>query len=189
MMTVIRSSSVTMASPPMLLSYQRIIRSFCGDGTNVTPHNPDMETARSWGRKRTRIYYNEVDKSHFSCLHLSLAYLKTLAFGKDAYNKNRIPSEVTKVLNPVRLIHRCLHNYVEGEENTPTEEMRKICLFLYRSTESDSFKLLREIHCWISEVTLILLGLSHVPPLPLQRSDALAKGIELLFFIQSYPGN
>ncbi|KAF3599349.1 hypothetical protein F2Q69_00035778 [Brassica cretica] len=32
-------------------------------------------------------------------------------------------------------------------------------------------------------------SLSHAPPLPLQRSDALAKGIGLLFFIQSYPGN
>ncbi|KAG5400607.1 hypothetical protein IGI04_015214 [Brassica rapa subsp. trilocularis] len=32
-------------------------------------------------------------------------------------------------------------------------------------------------------------SMSHVPPLPLQRSDALAKGIGLLFFIQSYPGN
>ncbi|KAF3528267.1 hypothetical protein DY000_02040272 [Brassica cretica] len=29
--------------------------------------------------------------------------------------------------------------------------------------------------------------LSHAPPLPLQRTDALAKGIELLFFFQCYP--
>ncbi|KAF3609371.1 hypothetical protein DY000_02047069 [Brassica cretica] len=32
-------------------------------------------------------------------------------------------------------------------------------------------------------------SLSHVPPLPLQRSDALGKGIEFIFFIQSYPGD
>ncbi|KAF3560096.1 hypothetical protein F2Q69_00014886 [Brassica cretica] len=32
-------------------------------------------------------------------------------------------------------------------------------------------------------------SLSHAPPLPLQRPDALATGIWLLFFIQSYPGN
>ncbi|KAF3602409.1 hypothetical protein F2Q69_00036371 [Brassica cretica] len=38
------------------------------------------------------------------------------------------------------------------------------------------------------EYTIALFSsLSHAPPLPLQRSDALAKGIGLLFFIQSYP--
>ncbi|CAN7023325.1 unnamed protein product [Brassica rapa subsp. trilocularis] len=44
---------------------------------------------------------------------------------KTAYNKNRILSEVTKVLNPVHLIHRCLRIYAEGEVNTPTEKMEK----------------------------------------------------------------
>ncbi|KAF3602479.1 hypothetical protein F2Q69_00037934 [Brassica cretica] len=55
------------------------------------------------------------------------------------------------------------------------------CTPAYKTQKGEGTSLTRELGPYLFS------SLSHVPPLPLQRSDALAKGIGLLFFIQSYP--
>ncbi|KAF3527695.1 hypothetical protein DY000_02042401 [Brassica cretica] len=55
------------------------------------------------------------------------------------------------------------------------------CTPAYKTHKGEGTSLTRELGPYLFS------SLSHVPPLPLQRSDALAKGIGLLFFIQSYP--